>query len=302
MKTIQTILGLAFLCLVNMPAQQKEPAVQTEEQIVEHYFQSLLPAPGDSVRPIYSPNEFMAKAALFLLNTPYVAHTLEVNAEEELVVNLRELDCTTFVENCLALSRAAQYSRPDFDYFVRQLKYIRYRKGIIQGYTSRLHYTTDWITDNVDKGTLEDITCALGGKRFQPQVGYMSSHPELYSGLRDNPQNTQTMASIEKAINQRTTYYYIPRDEIVEKQSLIKNGDIICFTTGLPGLDISHLGIAWRDKGQLSFIHASTRYKKVVVNPESLSDYCRMSKSNTGIMVLRPRALEEQKNQLKILP
>jgi len=295
MKTIQTILLLVFLCVAGVSAQQIKPDIQKEEERVEQFFESLfsapLSAPGDSVRPLYSPDEGMIKAALFLLKTPYAAQTLEVNDEEELVVNLHELDCTTFVENCLALSRAAQYPHPDYNYFVRQLKYIRYRGGIVQGYTSRLHYTTDWIYDNVNKGTLEDLTYALGGKRFQPQVGYMSSHPEQYPALRDHPQNTVAMASIEKDINRRNIYYYIPRNEIVEKQSLIKDGDIICFTTSLSGLDISHLGIAYHHKGQLSFIHASTRYKKVIINPESLSDYCQMNKSNTGIMVLRPRGL-----------
>jgi hypothetical protein len=230
----------------------------------------------------------MVKAALFLLNTPYVAHTLEGNAEEELVINLQELDCMTFVENCLALSRAAQYPYPDYEYFVRQLKEIRYRDGIINGYTSRLHYTTDWITNNVSLGILEDITYALGGKRFQVHVGYMSSHPDLYPGLRENAQDTEVMRSIENTINQRTTYYYIPQNEIKDKQSLIKSGDIIGFTTNLSGLDISHLGIAYWNKGQLSFIHASTKYKKVIINPESLADYCGTIKSNTGIMVLRP--------------
>ena len=39
-----------------------------------------------------------------LLGIPYVAHTLEVNKTEKLVVNLRQLDCTTFVENVVALS------------------------------------------------------------------------------------------------------------------------------------------------------------------------------------------------------
>ena len=38
-----------------------------------------------------------------LQDVPYVAHTLEVNPKEQLVVNLRELDCTTFVETVLAL-------------------------------------------------------------------------------------------------------------------------------------------------------------------------------------------------------
>ena len=35
---------------------------------------------------------------------PYVAKTLEINQEEVLIVNLREFDCTTYVENVLAFS------------------------------------------------------------------------------------------------------------------------------------------------------------------------------------------------------
>ncbi|GHT48501.1 xylanase [Bacteroidia bacterium] len=279
---------LLIFSVTSISAQQIDKNLPKDEQIVREYFQSLLPAEDDSVHPNYTPDELMVKAALFLLDTPYVAHTLEGNKEEELVINLRELDCMTFVENCLALSKAAQYPYPDYEYFVRQLKEIRYREGILNGYTSRLHYTTDWITDNVSKGSIEDITYALGGKRFQTHVGFMSSHPESYSSLKNNPQDVEVMISIEKTINQRTTYYYIPQNEIKDKQSLIKSGDIICFTTSLSGLDISHLGIAYWNKSQLSFIHASTKYHKVVINPESLTDYCGMIKTNTGIMVLRP--------------
>ena len=39
-----------------------------------------------------------------LKGLPYVAHTLEVNRTEKLVVNLRQLDCTTYVENVTALA------------------------------------------------------------------------------------------------------------------------------------------------------------------------------------------------------
>ncbi|MDR0865578.1 MAG: DUF1460 domain-containing protein [Candidatus Symbiothrix sp.] len=294
MKAIQTILLFSLFSVTGVFAQQPDNDFPKDEQIVRGYFNSLLPAPEDTVQSNYSPDELMLKAAFFLLKTPYVAQTLEGNAEEELVVNLHELDCMTFVENCLALSRAAQYPFPDSDYFVRQLKYIRYRSGIIHGYTSRLHYTTDWIADNVGKGTIEDITYALGGKRFQPHLGFMSSHPDLYPGLSENSQDVEVMISIERAINQRNTYYYIPQNEINDKQALIKSGDIICFTTNLPGLDISHLGIACWNKGQLSFIHASSKYKKVIINPESLADYCGTIKGNTGIMVLRPLSVNSK--------
>ena len=38
-----------------------------------------------------------------LRGIPYVAKTLEVNKQEKLVINLSQLDCTTYVENVLAI-------------------------------------------------------------------------------------------------------------------------------------------------------------------------------------------------------
>lgn len=266
---------------VNIPTKSKD------REIVEEFYQ--LYSGVD-----YNPNELLVYAAKYLLSTDYVAKTLDINQEEQLIINLREVDCTTFVENCLALSRAIQYHNPDYDYFVRQLKYIRYREGIIQGYTSRLHYTSDWITDNISKGVIEDITYGIGGKKFKVKVNFMSSNPRLYSNLKNNSENIEKMKKIEEDINQRTTYYYIPKNEIKQKQHLIKSGDIICFTTSIAGLDISHIGIAYWNKEQLSFIHASSKYKKVIINPESLTDYCTMNKSNTGIIVLRPVSVLSQ--------
>ena len=247
---------------------------------------NILSAQSDSAQ--VTPNDLMVKAALSLLDIPYEANTLEGNKEEQLVVNLWSMDCLTFVENCLALSRATQYPSFGEDDFVRQLQYIRYRGGIINGYLSRLHYMIDWINDNMNKKVVEDLTYALGGEKNQLQVNFMSSHPELYPALRDNPKNVEKMKKIEKAINQKQTYYYIPTHEIKGKQSHIKSGDIVCFTTNRPGLDISHIGIAYWHKGQLTFIHASVVQKKVIINPESLADYCERIKNNTGIMVLRP--------------
>ncbi len=253
-----------------------------DEQLVTNFLQQ------DSLRPLSQP-ERIIQAAFYLLKAPYVASSLEINDEEQLVVNLRELDCLTLVENCMALSRSFQYPVPDFDLFCRELKQIRYRDGIVNGYTSRLHYTSDWISDNVRKNVLEDVTHALGGKRLSVKVSFMSTHPDAYPALKNHPEEVAAIRKIEEQINTRHYYSYIPKQEIREKQAAIKNGDIICFTTSLPGLDISHLGIAYWKKGELTFIHASTKAKKVIVNPESLADYCVINKSNTGIMVLRAR-------------
>ena len=252
-----------------------------DREIVEKYLQSATKSAIDSE---------MVQSALFFLGTPYVAGTLDRDSDnvENLVVNLRELDCMTLVENCLALSRTLQLPSPDYESFEQELRQIRYRNGIINGYVSRLHYTTDWIFDNSGKGIIEDVTYALGGRKFKANVHYMSENYQKYPHLAADSDAVQQIALVEQSINARNTYYYIPKKEIAQRQSLVKNGDIICFTTSISDLDISHLAIACWYKNQLTFIHASSTAKKVIINPESLIDYCNAIRTCTGIMVLRP--------------
>ena len=63
-----------------------------------------------------------------LNGTPYVAHTLDGYAEERLVVNLRQLDCLTYVENVTALTLCARQGRRTFADFCDALRRLRYRK------------------------------------------------------------------------------------------------------------------------------------------------------------------------------
>lgn len=232
------------------------------------------------------PGELMVKTALFFLETPYVASTLEINETEQLVINLRELDCMTLVENCLALTRTVRSDTLTFGHFKHELQRIRYRGGRIDGYPSRLHYTSDWIADNVANRILSDKTEEIGGKPLRFNLNFMSTHADSYKALNNNPDDIAVMQQVENAVNRRN-YYYIPKNEISGKEKLIQNGDIICFVTSIEGLDISHLGIAYRKNGILTFIHASSQANKVIVNPESIAGYCAKMKRNTGIMVVR---------------
>lgn len=233
-----------------------------------------------------SHNDSLHTIALTFLDTPYVAGTLEVNAEEQLVINWDGMDCTTLVENCLALFRTAQKEEVTLDAFSKELQYVRYRGGEMDGYNSRLHYATDWLFDNVQKGVVEDVTKQLGGEHFPNQVFYMSSNPEHYRQLKENSKLVEEIKQTENLINQRQ-YYFIPKDKIETIQQNIQNGDILLFTTSIKGLDVSHMAIAYKKDEVQTFIHASTRHKKVIVNPESLVDYCKNIRSNTGIIVLR---------------
>lgn len=269
---------LAFLIFAGWIQAQVSSDWEKDTEILQRYVSSVSKVPVDSA---------VFQSALFLLNYPYEAETLEGEEEETLIVDLRSFDCITLIENCLALSRCLQYPDPDMDYFERALRMIRYRNGRIDGYASRLHYTSDWIYDNSAKEIVEDITHALGGRKIQFDVHYMSENYTKYPALRADPSQAEAMRGIEQQINTRN-YFYIPKSEISRHTKEIKNGDIICFTTSISGLDISHVGIAYHYKNQLTFIHASSSAKKVIINPESLEDYCNKIKSTTGIMVLRP--------------
>lgn len=84
------------------------------------------------------------------LGTRYVANTLDRNEVEQLVINTKEVDCLTFVEYTLAQALGSS--------FADNLQRIRYRDGIINGYPSRLHYTSDWIDNGLRNGFLTDVT------------------------------------------------------------------------------------------------------------------------------------------------
>ena len=102
----------------------------TDEQLLQHKF-SLAAKESLARRPM---GEIMVAMGVSFLGTPYVANTLEEHGAEHLVINLHGLDCVTFVENTLALSRCVKLNRHTREEFEKQLQRIRYRDGQIDGY------------------------------------------------------------------------------------------------------------------------------------------------------------------------
>lgn len=232
-------------------------------------------------------SDLIVKTALFFREIPYVASTLDNNESEQLVINLRQFDCTTFVENCIALSRTIKTGDYSFQNFCNQLKSIRYRNGLLEDYTSRLHYVTDWIYDNTKKVILEDKTSSLGGAKISKKINFMSTHTNAYKPLLNNIGLQQKIIQIEQLINNRDRYYVLKKENINLADNKIDSGDIIAFATSIAGLDYTHIGIAYRYKGKLTFIHASSRAMKVIIEPQSLFNYCLVSKKCTGLSIFR---------------
>lgn len=218
---------------------------------------------------------------------PYVAHTLEQEGVEQLVVNLREFDCTTFVENVLAISFCIKGGEFSFSDYQRHLKKIRYRDGVIDQYTSRLHYFSDWLIDNQRKGLIELVSNKFGDKSFNPEVSFMSKNADKYAKLSENDFFVMRMADIESHVS-RYELKYVSGQMIARVQDRVENGDIIAFSTRIKGLDVSHVGFAFHTVNGLHFIHASTNGNVVKISEKGIVDYVNKRKNCNGILVARP--------------
>ena len=249
------------------------------------YLETMLWATGQQ-RSTLPVGDAAAAFGQHFLGKPYVGHTLEAPGDEHLVINLREFDCLTFVENMLALARCVKSGERGFDAFQRQLTTIRYRGGVIDGYPSRLHYFSDWVNDNVKKGIVENLTRNLGGKSYRKAITFMTTHAESYRQL-ERKDFVRRVAEREKVLS-RERHYHIPSDRIAGIQNRLQNGDLIGTTTTMEGMDVSHTGMVLRQGNVVRFMHASLSGKNVLVSPGSLAEYVTGISSHTGIIVLRP--------------
>jgi len=221
------------------------------------------------------------------LGTDYVANTLEQPGEEHLVINLRGLDCVSFYENALVFARCIKKNKTTFEDYKKELQFIRYRGGVINGYPSRLHYTSDYFYDNEKKNVLKNVTRSIGGVRYRKSINFMSTHPDSYRQLKEQPELTAIIQKQEKAISDRQLYH-VPKDIVASVAPKIHDGDILAITADIPGMDVSHTGIAiWQDK-QLHLLHAPITGSKVQITEKSLAAYLAASPKRLGIMIARP--------------
>jgi hypothetical protein len=71
--------------------------------------------------------------------------------------------------------------------------------------------------------------------------------------------------------------------------SRIESGDVLAFATEIPGLDVTHTALAYRDKGQiLRVLHAPLSGGVVEITRTTLPEYVAAIRRSTGILVARP--------------
>ena len=173
----------------------------------------------------------LVQAALRLLDQPYEAGTQE-GREERLRIYLTRTDCILFAETCLGLVLTVQRCGRNaaFEDLAETLRALRYRDGVVDGYDSRLHYTTEWVQQGIDRGLLRDVTPELGGVPDTRRIDFMSAHPDSYAPLKGESgyaqRNRGRIAAVEERVN-AIPRCYLPKERIAAVADRIRDGDIL---------------------------------------------------------------------------
>jgi hypothetical protein len=275
-KLVLYLVSILFLCssagATDEATQQKFTAVR--QKIQDSNWRAL---------PL---GKLIAKVGLELVDAPYVGGTLDGSGRERCTVDMLRLDCVTLFEVSLNMGRIMKQGKDSLHDLIEAVTFTRYRDGVLSDYTSRLHYTSDWIENNIQKGTVVDVTSQLGGKPFPLALGFMSQNPKYYPALVENPQLVPVMQTIEQRVN-LTSRTIIRKEDIASIEEKLQDGDIIAIATSKKGLDYSHTGLIVREGNKARFLHASSVKKKVMLDGP-ISEYVNRAESNLGITVLRP--------------
>jgi hypothetical protein len=238
--------------------------------------------------------ERTAQIAREMAGVPYVNYSLEVDDKiESPVVNLLGMDCWTFYENVLAISRLLTHKPGPYkpQDMLQMVEIERYRNGVCTGnYLSRMHHLEEVFHDNQRRGYAINITSRLpGALRLSREIKEMTVQWKNYRYLKHNPSLIEPMGRIEAQVS-RLPVYHIPKDKLRVAENYLQNGDICAITTNSLGGYTSHVGLIIRLKGRAYFTHATSDRDKgrMTIVDRPITDYLNGNSKHAGIIVCRP--------------
>ena len=274
----QTLLiTFALLTLAPLPARSQNPS---PDEVI--FLEKIKNVTGETL------SDRTLSVACSFIGTPYRSGTLEVPGPECLRVNLRTLDCWTFVECALAMA-LCDGSFADFE---ARLLQLRYREGRAEGYGSRIHYFGEWLLHAQDLGILTDLTSTLGGIPLAKTVNYISANADRYPEQARIPAESARIRDAESRLS-AAGLHFIPQAAVARMQHLLRDGDIVAFASTLQGLDVAHQGFVVWQNGAPHLLHASSApARRVILTRQSIAEYLAAHPDMSGIMVGRIKHAE----------
>ena len=287
--SFRAMAGVAYLgLLMSSLLGYAQPATsETDPDTRTAYRELMIWAEGQDLSEL-APADIMMRLAEHHLGRPYLAGPLDGFGREVVVARLDAFDCFTFVEAMMAAARGIAQGDTTFAGYMKRTEEQRYRDGSADTYCDRLHYFTEWVHVNEERGLVEDVTARVGGRAFPKQYGFMTANREAYAALADNDDALACISDVEKRLNSEIRLHFIPQDRIAEHYDRLENGDIIATVTDIEGLDVTHTGFVYKGQdGSTGLLHASTT-GSVIISPD-LQRYVQGVRVTKGIVVSRLR-------------
>lgn len=276
--------ALLSFCIAGLAQDQK----QINQQIFDKVYASV------KSKADLPTGQLALEIAKQFEGTDYVSYTLEVEPEA-LQVFLNKTDCILFVELCTSFALTVKgkkivqgafpkRAKPSYELLCYNIQQMRYREGVIDGYASRIHYTSEWLIQGRKNHVLYEYTSELG-KEFEQTFSFMTDHPDVYRQLKNDPAAVRRVREAEQWLETQKPYWKISQEDLMKEEviSKIQDGDIITFIDTHKGLDLAHVAMACTGTdGKMHFIHASMRAGKVIIEPKALAEY-----ATNGIRVSR---------------
>ncbi|SFN73221.1 DUF1460 domain-containing protein [Xenorhabdus japonica] len=209
--------------------------------------------------------ELIDHVSASFLGTPYLADTLigSPDQQEALVINVDAVDCFTYLDYVVALTKSS-----DISSFLNSLINTRYKNSNVS-YYNRKHFFTDWYA--VSPQNAIDVTSTLSPDAItiEKLLNQKSDGGEYIKGLGVTPRMITYIPG--KAINQK----------VIDN---MQDGDLAGVYSPISGLDVSHTGIVIKKDNQVLYRNASSLSKNNKVVDISFIEYMH---SKPGVIVLR---------------
>lgn len=251
---------------------------------------ALLGAWYDKVGPRRAAEPFstlVARAALAQLGRPYLDPPAPPGPEH-LDIRLHDFQCVSLVETSLALARCVTLGTTDAACFVREVEGFRYRDGTQGGFASKLHYFSEWVSDNARRGRLRDLSADIGGRPTPTTYDWMTRHPGHYAPMAE-ADVFAAIKAVEDGLRATPPPVVVGRGAVKAAQGRLETGDVLALTGTRPGLIVSHAALVFVDpQGVRHLLHASSTQHKVVVSDGDIASYVLRRPERTGFIAARP--------------
>ncbi|MDE6522983.1 MAG: DUF1460 domain-containing protein [Muribaculaceae bacterium] len=211
----------------------------------------------------------------------------------EFSVDVHSFTPLSLISTCLALAEAYETSSaPNWRDFAVKYENVMFKRGEATDFVSRFLYPSDWISDNIFRGNVTDVTFNLEGiaaRKKEKSIDYISHNKDSFKAF-DKQENLDKLKMLEMGFRNHQIPYISNGDLMNPKRfkAQAKEGDIFFLLTPDFNLDSREMGILTFDGDRLLIVQMSPSKDSVTLEELPFENYIKRNvKRIQGARIIR---------------